>query len=69
MITAITVEYRGRPMLKRTVNAIMEAADPGTWGHDHPLEWSCPILAASAAESIRFTLGRGYTVTTHERTR
>ena len=69
-ITSIEVRYRNAVRLRNsTINMRMDAADPGTWGLDHPLAYSCPILAESAAESIRWTLGPAYTVTTVERTR
>lgn len=62
MIHQLTVTYRGRPMLASTVAKRLDAADPGTWDHDHPLAWSCPVLAAHWADHVRFTLGTGYAV-------
>ena len=57
------VAYRGRELTRRTINERMDAADPGTWGLNHSLLWSCPTLAGYAADGARMTFGPAYTVT------
>lgn len=62
----LTVTCRGRPMLASTVAKRLDAADPGTWDHDHPLTWNTPAIAAYWADHIRFTLGTRYAVIIEE---
>lgn len=68
MLHAVTVSYCGRPVRTDTVVARLDAADPGTW-QDHPLVWSCPILARHWADTIAAELGPRYEVHLTERTR
>ena len=58
----LTVHYHGHQLSTSQVNKRMEDADPGTWGLDNTLVWSCPIMAGYAADNARLTFGPRYTV-------
>lgn len=60
--TKLSVTYRGTPLTPATINRRMDAADPGHWGLDHSLAWSCPVMAQHAADLARFTFGPRYDV-------
>lgn len=63
-IHRLSVTFKHRPVPARVVNEVMDDIDPGTWGHDHPLAWSCPVSAARYAEMVRdeFRPTRGFNV-------
>jgi hypothetical protein len=58
----INVEYEGNRLPDIIINVVMEHADPGTWGDDHPLLYTCPIMAEHARQNVADTHGPRYHV-------
>ena len=57
----LTVSYRGRELTPATVAKRLDEADPGTYV-DHPLVWSCPVMAGYSAENARDVFGARYDI-------